>query len=125
MTWADCHRLKEGSSGVYSLCILGVLCGACEYEGEAGIPAPPEPPAPELKGAAIALDAYGLGIVRFYGPDAEDHALAFLARKDAEEVRELPIDRAFGRLIEALYPQCEHGLDLASCAGPGHYPMDM
>jgi hypothetical protein len=121
----DCHRLKEGSGGVYSLCVLGVLCGACEDEGEAGIPAPPEPPAPELKGAAIALDAYGIGIVRFYGPDAEDHALAFLARKDAEEVRELPIDRAFDRLIDALYPQCEHGLDLALCAGPGHYPRDL
>jgi hypothetical protein len=88
-------------------------------------PGPPEPPAPELKGAAIALDAYGLGIVRFYGDDAEDHALAFLARRGAEEVRELPVDRAYERLIEALYPICEHGLELAMCAGPGHYPMDM
>lgn len=122
---ADCHRLKDGPGGAYSLCVLGVNCGACEADMEAGIPAPPEPPAPELKGAALALEAPGIGIVRFYGPKAEDNALAFLARRDAHEVRELPLDPAFDRLLDALYPRCEHGMDLALCAGPGHYPMDM
>lgn len=28
-------------------------------------------------------------------------------------------------LHEFLYPSCEHGLSLAMCAGPGHYPPDM
>lgn len=120
-----CHGLKDGPSGAYSLHILGVNCGACEADMEDGVPAPPAPPAPELKGAAIALDAPGIGIVRFYGPDAEDHALAFLARRDAYEVRELPLDPAFDRLHAALYPLCEHGMSLDLCAGPGHYPMDM
>lgn len=121
-----CHGLKENSQGqVYSLCILGVNCGACEADMEAGIPAPPEPPAPELKGAAIALESPGLGIVRFYGDKAEDHALAFVARREAYPVGELPIDGAYERLLMVMFPECEHGLDLSSCCGPGHYPMDM
>lgn len=121
----ECHRLKEGSGGVYSLCILGVNCGACEADMEQGIPAPPAPPAPELKGAAIALDSPGLGIVRFYGDKAEDHALAFLGRRDGYEVEELPISRDYERLLMILYPLCEHGLSLDMCAGPSHYPLDM
>lgn len=122
---ADCHRLKEGSGGIYSLCTLGVNCGACESEMEAGIPAPPAPPAPEAKGAAIVLDSPALGLVRFYGPNAEDNALAFLERREAYAVEEIPIALAYDRLLAVLFPECEHGLSLAMCAGPGHYPMDM
>lgn len=122
-----CHRLQESpSAGIYSLHTLGVNCGDCEAEMEQGIAPPPAPPAPEMKGAAIALETPALGIVRFYGPQAEDHALAFLARRDAaHEVEELPIDAQYGRLLDALNPLCEHGMSLALCAGPGHYPMDM
>ncbi len=122
----DCHRLHEGSGGIYSLHQLGVNCGGCEAAMEQGIPAPPAPPAPEAKGAAIALESPALGIVRFYGPKAEDHALAFLARRDAYEIEELPLDYdLYPRLASALYPLCEHGMSLSLCAGPSHYPMDI
>lgn len=121
-----CHGLKESSAGIYSLHTLGVLCGACEAELEEGIPAPPAPPAPEAKGAAIVLDSPGLGLVRFYGDKAEDHALAFLGRRDGYEVEELPIDRDYERLLMVLYPLCEHGMSADLCADPiTHYPRDM
>lgn len=122
----ECHRLQESqSAGIFSLHTLGVNCGGCEADMEDGVPMPPAPPAPELKGAAIALESPALGIVRFYGPQAEDHALAFLARRDAYEIEELPIDAQYGRLLDALDPLCEHSMSLSLCAGPGHYPMDM
>jgi hypothetical protein len=83
-------------------------------------------------------------VVRFYGPQAEDHALAFIAaRYEAKgpngygnhvitEDHEEPInwvalygdDRSTGPLYDLLYPTCEHGLSLALCAGPQHYPYD-
>jgi hypothetical protein len=36
-----------------------------------------------------------------------------------------PVGEDVLRLLDVLYPQCEHGLSLDLCAGPGHYPPDM
>lgn len=71
----------------------------------------------------------------------EDQALAFIADRsqggrfypqdgrgygnhDFHEVEDLPINEAFGRLIDRLYPQCSHGMDKRSCYGPQHYYYD-
>jgi hypothetical protein len=78
--------------------------------------------------------------------DNEDQALGYLDRLAAEdaalkpadkpwwfaaetfhtwsETSEYPIPLSAGRLLERLYPTCEHGLSADLCAGPGHYPMD-
>lgn len=67
--------------------------------------------------------------VRFYGERAEDNALAFIARRNdgdhhIVERPDEPIDPKFGRLLEALYPRCPHGLSADSCYGPQHYWYD-
>lgn len=55
----------------------------------------------------------------------EAQALEFIKRKWSThsicEVYEHPIDRAHLELLTLLYPQCEHGLSLDLCFGPGHY----
>jgi hypothetical protein len=116
----DCHRLRESSAGIYSDHILGVNCGTCEWAGENGIDQGSIPPV-ESKGAAIVLDT-AVGPVRFYGPNAEDHALAYLDRKGGYEHPDVPIGAQYTRLAEALYPLCEHGMSADLCEGPNHYP---
>ena len=67
-------------------------------------------------------------IVKFYGEDAEDHALAFFDRKGMthviEEVEGDFIDQGYKRIIEKLYPLCEHGMSADLCSGPQHYAYD-
>jgi hypothetical protein len=40
------------------------------------------------------------------------------------ELEDAPIDQRYGRLLDFLYPQCEHGLSLQNCYGPQHYHLD-
>ena len=68
-------------------------------------------------------------VVRFFGDDADKNAMAYLADKGSTHawhpVYEEPVDfDRFPALNEFLYPTCEHGLSLALCAGPQHYPYD-
>lgn len=42
---------------------------------------------------------------------------AFYTRDDS------PID-GYAKLMDTLYPTCEHGLSASLCMGPGHYPTD-
>lgn len=67
-------------------------------------------------------------IARFYGEDAEAHALDFFERKGMthviEEVEGEFIDQGYRRIIEKLYPTCEHGMSAHLCSGPQHYPYD-
>jgi hypothetical protein len=67
-------------------------------------------------------------VTRFYGENAEDHALAFFERKGMthaiDEVEGEFIDQGYKRIIEKLYPTCEHGLSAHLCEGPQHYPYD-
>lgn len=67
-------------------------------------------------------------LATFYGSRAEDQAIAFIERKSAthafHEVEAEPIFPTFGRLLERLYPTCEHGLSLSNCYGPQHYYFD-
>jgi hypothetical protein len=58
----------------------------------------------------------------------EDQALAFAqARSDTHAIHELE-DQAvplhWTRLLEWLYPTCEHGLSQSNCYGPQHYYFD-
>ncbi len=74
--------------------------------------------------------------VTFTGPEASKNAIAYFTRKGAERDAENPwgkyawfLDESFQGEIDAelsnfLWPSCEHGLSLALCAGPGHYPAD-
>jgi hypothetical protein len=67
--------------------------------------------------------------VTFTGPDAEAHALAFLAPRCSthatHEIENEPIDSdAFPLLYAYLYPECEHGMSLSNCYGPQHYYFD-
>lgn len=96
--------------------------------------------------AAVGNDTPGLG----YQPDrfvldvhicdqrrgyrvefaTEAQAVEFFKRKAAEgnhafeEVRDTPVPLWARRLLDLLYPKCEHGMDAGLCAGPGHYPRD-
>lgn len=58
----------------------------------------------------------------------EDRALAFLAKRTSthafHEIESAPIEPRYGRLIDFLYPTCEHGLSLSNCFGPQHYYYD-
>jgi len=62
-----------------------------------------------------------------------DQAVAFMTRNAANhsitEMEDRPVAPMYGpvtpdviRLLDALYPQCEHGLSLELCYGPQHYP---
>lgn len=65
--------------------------------------------------------------VKFYGESAEDNALAYVARNGAnyvEEYEDNPVGSEFTRLLDALYPLCEHGMSLSLCNGPQHYWYD-
>jgi len=65
--------------------------------------------------------------VTFEGPDADAMAAAYVASHghlvisydDDNEPNRFPLT------VAALYPECEHGLSLSLCTGPGHYPADM
>jgi len=64
----------------------------------------------------------------------EDQAIDFINRKHAtgnHVVSEYALEDGSGsaglgnpRLSAVLYPQCEHGLSLALCMGPQHYPTN-
>ena len=63
------------------------------------------------------------------GFSSEDQALDFVERRRAThavfEMEDAPIEAEYARLLAWLYPDCPHGLSLALCAGPGHYPHDL
>lgn len=81
--------------------------------------------------------------VVFTGPDADAIAADYVARRvyadrSIDEVLTfgLAVDTSWDLEVEndwnafpltaaALNPECEHGLSLALCAGPGHYPVDL
>jgi hypothetical protein len=58
----------------------------------------------------------------------EDQALVFVGRRRAthavteDEVSQIP--SSWSRLLDLLYPTCQHGLSAWLCDGPGHYPAD-
>lgn len=58
----------------------------------------------------------------------EEAAVDFVERKREScalgEVEGTPVPSRYGRLLAALYPECDHGLSLQLCYGPGHYPPD-
>lgn len=59
----------------------------------------------------------------------EQQALDFLAPRGmthaVHEVEAHPLDYATcPRLLEFLYPACEHGLSASNCYGPQHYEYD-
>ena len=58
----------------------------------------------------------------------EDQALAFIGQRQAThavtETEESQIPASWSRLLDLLYPTCEHGLSASLCDGPGHYPAD-
>lgn len=55
---------------------------------------------------------------------AEDQAIAFLAKRSAthawSETKEEPISGEHKKLMEYLYPLCEHQM-LGDCYGPNHF----
>lgn len=67
-------------------------------------------------------------LVTFEGPRAEDRALAFIDARwtthAVHEIEDTPIDERYGRLLDQLYPTCEHGLSASNCYGPQHYYFD-
>lgn len=38
------------------------------------------------------------------------------------ELEEYPVPRSCEKLLDVLYPTCEHGLSADLCMGPNHYP---
>jgi hypothetical protein len=90
-------------------------------------------PAPEL---TLWISAYGgwnwdkstgssVRVV-FQGPEADAMAAEYVRTHghltiSGDEHNEWD---AFPLVTAALYPQCEHGMSLWLCAGPGHYPAD-
>jgi hypothetical protein len=66
-------------------------------------------------------------VVTFEGPNAERMALDFIGKRImthlVHEVDKTPVDyQQYPLLAERLFPDCEHGLSLALCSGPNHYP---
>ena len=62
-----------------------------------------------------------------------DQAVAFIERNSGNhafsEIEDQPVAPPVGpvtpdiiRLLDALYPTCEHGMSLALCCGPDHFP---
>ena len=43
---------------------------------------------------------------------------------DFQETELWPIPNEATRLLNRLYPTCEHGLSADLCEGPEHYPVD-
>lgn len=64
-------------------------------------------------------------IVRFLD---QDQAIAWIEeRKSTHAVTQIegePIPETAERLLDYLYPSCEHGLSASLCVGPTHYPME-
>ena len=62
------------------------------------------------------------------GPNAEADALKYITdrgRTHAVWERESdPVGLEYGKLLDYLYPTCEHGLSEWLCEGPNHYPSD-
>jgi hypothetical protein len=61
----------------------------------------------------------------FQGPDAEITALRFIETRWSthaiHELEDQPIPQKYARLLDLLYPLCEHYLSLSNCCGPQHY----
>ena len=78
----------------------------------------------------ITLEAHICAARRSYRVTfaTEDQALAFVDRKASThaffQVDGKPIDPVHARLIDLMYPTCEHGLSLGLCYGPAHYATD-
>ncbi len=41
-----------------------------------------------------------------------------------DELEDEPIPYSNRRLLDLLYPTCEHGLEMSNCYGPQHYYFD-
>lgn len=90
-------------------------------------------PAPEL---TLWISAYGgwnwdkttgssVRVV-FEGPEADERAVAYMAARGhlvIEGGEDVDWD-LYPLTFAALNPECEHGMALWLCAGPGHYPAD-
>lgn len=65
--------------------------------------------------------------VTFTGPNAEDQALTFVTARSSthamDELEDTPVPDQYTRLLDWLYPTCEHGMK-GACYGPQHYYMD-
>lgn len=64
----------------------------------------------------------------FTGPQAQDHAVAFIERKSSTcaffESEDAPLDERHSKVINKLYPTCHHGMDGNQCMdpiGPHHF----
>ena len=58
----------------------------------------------------------------------EDQAIAWMRERSSthafHEIEEKPLPDTAAKLLDFLYPTCDHGLSASLCAGPGHYPPD-
>ena len=127
--YSECvHYSMEIDLGVVSYCD-GTCSGALdllERDIETGREGCPE----ETTGT-ITLRVGGHGrtpesyVVTFEGASAEEWALSYIAARPSFYFSELlyrPVSHAaFPRLVDALYPTCEHGMALELCNGPDHF----
>lgn len=55
----------------------------------------------------------------------ENQVLAFIEERKSThaifEIKDSPIPEECARLLDRLYPTCEHGLSESLCFGPAHY----
>lgn len=68
--------------------------------------------------------------VTFTGAGADAAAAEYLTAREATHTFELPAEdqndyTTAPLTFAAIFPFCEHGLNPALCAGPGHYPAYM
>lgn len=66
--------------------------------------------------------------VTFTGPNAEDQALTFVNTRSANhafhELESALVPNQYTRLLDWLYPTCDHGLSASNCYGPQHFYYD-
>lgn len=82
--------------------------------------------------ATIALEVHACALrhsykATFTGPDADAMAARFIEKRSSTHAfflwsEEEHADEEMPLTMDALYPQCEHGLSLRLCYGPDHYP---
>jgi hypothetical protein len=58
----------------------------------------------------------------------QDQAIDFIKSRSSThaffELQDEPINESEVKLLDLLYPTCEHGLDQSNCYGPQHYYFD-
>lgn len=78
----------------------------------------------------VFLESYICDQQRSYrvGFSTEEQAEKFISdRRHTHVIREIetePIPATWGKLLDALYPLCEHQMSLQFCHGPGHFMSD-